>query len=319
MLEGTVTFAIAPLHDTLSHTAKYASREGLSHRYYPPQLLLVQNNVTVPSPAVAPFESQCLARSASDPNVVLKVVAGEQLNQGGGYPESNSTVYKASAATWPGWHEERDGSLIPLHWSVTIRYDSFTGSGSCWYGGRIKGVWDKHDPSVTWEDPFHHAGGFTNLGVPNLLVEGISVTNQGDGIHWLAPNGHLRGIHLENIHDDCIENDNLETMLVEDLFLDGCYQGLSARACCGARIDGSSNIWTIRNSLIRMEAQPGVAKPDQWEAPSHQDFFKFDYINGSPKLVLQNNIFRADQDSIHGTVGLTEPIQLHECSNNIMV
>jgi len=265
-----------------------------------PPVLLLEFDDTIPQ-----FQSECLGRSG--PRVTIENI---QEEQGGGYPPADGTVYDATTATWPG--QKTNGEF--LHWTVTMRYNGNVGKDSCWYGGFLSGAWDENDPDVTWEDPYHHAGGFTCF-VPDFLLEGVRIHNQGDGIHVEAPDMRIHGAYLSDIHDDCVENDEMHTLSMTDSLLDGCYVGLSARGSP----DGSDNVWEIRDSLIRLEAQPTIYKPERYgPAPGHGGFFKWD-DNGSPRVALHGNIFQADEDAIHGTLGLPDSLVFESCSNNIVV
>jgi hypothetical protein len=129
------------------------------------------------------------------------------------------------------------------------------------------------------------------------------------------------------VRDDCIENDHLLSGLVDDSLFDGCYVAFSARPSAeivDSGFDGSGNVWTIQNSLVRLEAMPG---PDGG-APTdlgHGGFFKWHSWNDptlslSPKLALYNNVFMAEQvGEVGGSRMGTPPGQVIDCANNIMV
>ena len=54
-------------------------------------------------------------------------------------------------------------------------------------------------------------------------------------------------------------------------------------------------------------------------APGHGGFFKWDTDAGrSPKLVIRNNVFRADQRPNHGSLGLPDGYAV-TCSHNVIV
>ena len=203
----------------------------------------------------------------------------------------------------------------PIPWTVTFRYEDGVGDGSCWFGGFIRGPWDDRDPGISWEEPYHHSGGMT-IDVPGLLVEGVRIDNQGDGIRPYAPDVSIRAAHLSDIHDDCIENDDMHELTVEDSLLDGCYVGFSARAVTGTDPGGSDRVWTIRESLVRLEPQPTVYRGP---VPGHGGFFKWDGDGRSPQVAVHDTVFRADQLPNHGTLGLPDTLTLAECSNNVMV
>lgn len=253
-------------------------------------------------------DGECLTGSG-----VRDVIVGQQFDKyRPGSSDPDVSVFDASQATWNGLTAGGDA----IAWPVTIR--GFYSDG-CWYGGTIRGSWNETAPGVTWEDPFHHAGAMT-IEVPDFLVEGVRIENHGDGIRPYAPNNRIRGVYLTDIHDDCIENDDVHSLVVEDSFLDGCYVAFSARSHSGATTNGSGNVWQIRDSLVRLEPQPTVYKPEKYgEGPGHGGFFKWAGTGASPRVALHNTILRADQDARHGTLGIPDGLTFESCSNNTIV
>ena len=157
----------------------------------------------------------------------------------------------------------------------------------------------------------------------NTTIEGIRIHNYGDGIDFKygpSANFIIKGVHLSYIRDDCVENDLLYSGLIDDSFFDGCYSAFSARTHSGQdppAEDGSNNLWTIQNSLIRLQPMWGVYK-NRGLIPGHDGWFKWDSSGISPRLALHNNIFRVDQDA--NNVGLGVPTgKLESCSNNTVV
>ena len=239
-------------------------------------------------------------------------IVGSQSEQYRNTGFADGSFFDAGSADWSG--RAADGTPIP--WLVTLRSSGGLGRGSCWVGGFLRGPWDDTAPGVSWEDPYHHAGGFT-IDVPDLTVEDVRIENQGDGIHIVdnGSNASLRSILMRDIHDDCIENDSLHTLSVDNVLLDGCYVAFSARPhSLDSTPDRSGNVWTITNSLVRLEPQPTVYRGP---APGHGGFFKWD--TRAPKLSIHNTIFRVDQQANHGTLGIPSSVEMHSCSNNIVV
>ncbi len=199
------------------------------------------------------------------------------------------------------------------------------GPNGCLAGGTILGQYDR---TLSWDvmHDFNNAGvAFTN---PFFTVDGVRVDNMTDGIRPRDGSSFtLRSAWLSYVRDDCIENDHLEGGLVDDSLFDGCYVAFSARPSpekIDAGVDGSGNVWTIQNSLVRLEAMPG---PDGG-APTdlgHGGFFKWHSWNDpsislSPKLALYNNVFMAEQvGEVGGSRMGTPPDQVVDCANNTMV
>jgi hypothetical protein len=199
------------------------------------------------------------------------------------------------------------------------------GTGGCFSGGAVLG---QYDPTWTWEqmhDNFNNAGvAFAN---GSYTVDGVRVDNMTDGIRPRTAGAFaIRNVWLSHIRDDCIENDDLLEGIVDDSLLDGCYVGFSTRPSqenIDHGMNGSARVWTIQNTLVRLEAMPGPADGEPTEL-GHGGFFKWHLWNNpaqslSPKLALYNNIFMAEQMSVNGSRMGTPPGQVLDCANNTMV
>lgn len=200
-------------------------------------------------------------------------------------------------------------------WTGTTSYPAYFDStaDSCWDGGRIKGTFSA---TTSW-NTFHGNNGFGVSG-SNFTLNGVRIFNYGDGIRIRdnADGFKINDAYLGYIHDDCIENDRLVNGTITNSYLDGCYVGISARRSAGDTQEGQDNTVTIRNSLIRLQAMPTVYSGD---AGGHGGFFKWDEnAPVSPKLDISNTIFRADQDTNHGSLSLPAGYPV-TCSNNTMV
>jgi hypothetical protein len=194
------------------------------------------------------------------------------------------------------------------------------GRAVCFSGGVIQG---DYADDTAW-NRVHDTYGITVSG-PEMIIEGLRVHNYGDGITFdeQARDWVLRSAHFSFVRDDCIQNDYLHAGLVDDVFLDGCYVGYSARTWGNLpdSLDRSSNVVTIQNSLIRLQRMPTVY---DGPAPSHAAFFKLDADGTSPRFALHDNVFRADTASALGNYGdqmtmVPPPEHIASCSNNIMV
>jgi hypothetical protein len=197
-------------------------------------------------------------------------------------------------------------SILPEDVKVDARTASWTGwsfpvnvaskPGMCWTGGVVQGTLEEATPWTTW----HSTSAFYIWG-ERAVVEGLRADNYGDGVRFTpsgTKNWTLRGVHFTKMHDDCVENDRLESGLVEDVLLDGCYVGFSARPgnAFQDQVNGSANTVTVRNSLVRLRRQVSVYKG---VSPSSGGFFKVesDLVGINVSWVLENNIFRADGPS----------------------
>jgi hypothetical protein len=259
--------------------------------------------VTVAATAPPPGAASCLDRGAA-----TKTITGTQtgrLDDRTGL--AANAIIDARSGSWPGVDD----------YAVLIG----GGSGWCWTGGRIEGFWDDQ---TSWSD-MHGTAAFENYGGANTVVEGLWLKNYGDG--WkpriTADNWTLRRSHFIHMRDDCLENDYERGGLVDDVFFEGCYSAFSARPSSTNLGDysGAGNTWTIQNSLVWLEP---MDQPYKGTPPNTSWFFKWDKssYNSSPKLVLRNNIFRADMVPADGSLCLT-PVaatnKVVESTNNVIV
>jgi hypothetical protein len=253
------------------------------------------------------FQSACLKRAGT--RVALTGPQSREYH----VIEPANTVIDASTAKWSG----ASGGLRT--WPITI-----DGPGPvCWYGGTFDGDWDDSDPAITWENPYHHSGGIT-IRAPGMLVEGLRIDNQGDGVNVDkgGTNFDLRGIHLSNIHDDCIQDDYLYSGKIEDSFLESCYVGFSAAWTNLPAGTGIGNVLQIDNTLEHSSCSvPYYTRADSCYGLWFKGWYETDI---GPNLILRNDIFRFDQ--ISGQMSFSEAqytvpnnAKFLACSNNIIV
>lgn len=215
-------------------------------------------------------------------------------------PLAASTKVDARTATWYG----------------TTAYPIFVegGAGICWSGGKVEGTFPVSD---SW-DAMRSRKSFEVFS-DKIIVENLRAHNYGDGITMKegGTNWTLRRVYFTQMRDDCVENDQLYVGTVDDSLFDGCYGGFSSRpGSSDSTSDGRNNLFTIKNSLVRLQPMQSVYSGS---SPGHGGFFKWD--NNSDRdnqLSLQNNIFRVDQLPNHGNLGVPAD-KLVGCSNNIVV
>ncbi len=116
--------------------------------------------------------------------------------------------------------------------------------------------------------------------------------------------------------------------LIDNSLFDGCYVAFSARSGRKGDQDGSNNVWTIQNSLIRLEPMPGAHNEGpRRQQPGHKGWFKWKTEKG-PKVALYNNVFIAEQPSNMADRGAGIPpllksgvaqMDIVDCKDNIMV
>ncbi|MEO6468664.1 MAG: Calx-beta domain-containing protein [Acidimicrobiia bacterium] len=225
------------------------------------------------------------------------VLTGAQTEFNG--PLAANSRVDATAATWTGTT------------SYPVYFDS--GDDACWSGGSVSGTFGV---GTSW-DTFH---GNTGIGLSGarFSLDRPRVFNYGDGIRARTGSSDflIKNAYLAYIHDDCVQNDDLLVGAVEDSYLDGCYVAFSARRTSGTTFDGRFNTWSIRNSLVRLQAMPTVYSGS---TAGHGGFFKWDEnAPVSPKLSITNSIFRADQGTNHGNLNLPAGYPV-TCSGNTVV
>ena len=197
--------------------------------------------------------------------------------------------------------------------------------GVCVLGGAVLGAYDR---TASWSTM--HAANNAAVAFKNALltVDGLRVDNVTDGVRPRAGGTFtVRNVWMTYVRDDCIENDHLQDGLVEDSLFDGCYSAFSARpspSIIAGGYDGSQKLWTIRNSLVRLEPMPGPDGPTT-DGLGTNGFFKWHnwdtpLTSLSPKLALHGNVFLAERAPVSGASQLgIPPGQLAACSGNVIV
>jgi len=228
------------------------------------------------------------------------------------------TVIDARAAVFV--HCSQPDPADPCESSVyPVNLGPIAGAGMCWAGGLVVG---ENRLDATWDEM--HSPNNAGLSFENVrsTIDGVRIHNVGDGIR---PRGGaedfvIKNVWLSYIRDDCVENDHMNAGLIDDSLFDGCLVGFSARNS-DQSISGPDNVWTIQNSLVRLEPMPG---PPEGGDLGHKGFFKWvswgDPDSRSPKLVLYNNVFMAEQQGqvTDEKMGVP-PGKVADCANNTMV
>ena len=258
-----------------------------------------------------------------------KPAVREFVDESGDASESR-TRHALEAGEWSVRVASKRGAADGVRYAFTVDTDEREQpSIGCWYGGTVHGAWDENDPELDWETPYHRSTGLM-LEHGHFLVENISIHGQGDGIASYGENNVIDAAYLTDIHDDCIENDDLHDLSVVNSFLDGCYVAFSARSFEHVPpFDGRGRVMEVRNSLVRLEAQPEhlLFKPRAGEGPGHGQFFKWNHPGGPDEdialgLALHDNLFVAGRDSRNpGGRGLLEEAlgSITSCSGNLIV
>jgi len=249
------------------------------------------------------FYSSCLDRLG--PVITVSGSQTEQYETKSNPLPQNANV-DASAATW----------LHVADYPVVMD----GGPDVCFSGGS---VWGNYPFSTNWET-MHNTIAFTFHTQGKTLIFDVRVHNYGDGISFSRGDPsylfYMSGVHMTHIRDDCVQNDYMYAGWIDDSLFDGCYTAFSAQTPdSDTAYDGSQNVWTIQNSLIRLKPMEKVYR-DRGLIPGHGAFFKWNRdTHTSPRLALYNNVFRVDQPS-NSASGLGVPDgKLAGCANNIVV
>ncbi|MFK7858065.1 MAG: hypothetical protein AB8B64_04575 [Granulosicoccus sp.] len=294
--------------------------------------------VTIPAglPKVHFFTQFSRVNPLNRPSMKLKDPSGEIFRHNTNANDYESAVVNNPApGEWRVRVTRKKSTADDIDYRIEVSDDQRIPTAGCWTGGVIYGAWDENGygvkrlsdtrrikrNKVSWEAPYHQSGGIT-LEISNFLLEDISIVSHGDGIRSNGEDIVIDGAYVTDIHDDCVENDKLGTLLIKDSFFDGCYVAFSARSDFYETYDGSRNLFEIRDTLVRLEKQPTVFKPDKYgTAPGHGNFFKWSLDkNKAMKLAVHDSIFLVSAPSRHGDgLGLEEISHLESCSNNVIV
>ncbi len=204
-----------------------------------------------------------------------------------------------------------DASTAQYRTTARIAVRLGGGANVCFHGGEMVG---NLPPATSWSTALNYYAVVPDG--PNITVEGIRTFDRGDGVAFgsNAPNWTLRGAYIHYARDGCVENHSVFAGTVDDALLDGCFIGFASRPYRAVQ-DGSGNVMTIQNTLVRLQPMDGVYTGP---VPGHGAFFEWSAT--SPQLALYNDVFRADQPSNDGDEHMAPPPgKLAGCANNVMV
>jgi hypothetical protein len=245
------------------------------------------------------------------------------------------------SAKYPlGWRIIPDGSAIDArsaNWAIANDYPfslQHSANGNrddvCMVGGTITSLYP-HDttPWSVW-----HGTVAMTIERPKFQTLQARLHSVGDGVRFAtgAADWTIRGAHMTRVHDDCVENDRMHSGIIDDSLFDGCYVFYSSRSD-SAGLNGEDNTVTVTNSLVRLEHMPFTFNNEP--GGGHGSMFKLSSgpaTGRSPRLVIRNTVFRADEEPAHGTLDIVgfnhdnDPstpsipyLDPADCSNNTMV
>lgn len=261
---------------------------------------------------------------------------------------TNDCLERPSVISASGWTHRQfpaghlvtpDGSALDARgetWAIEYPYavtiQSSTKGGQrndlCMVGGHVTSL---HPHATTPWSTWHGTSALT-VQRPDFQALQMSMDNVGDGARFTAAatDWAMRGVHMQRAHDDCVENDGMNSGIIDDSLFDGCYVFYSARGSSGSTADGSDDVVTITDSLVRLETMPFIYDNS---GPGHGPFWKLSANpdrGRSPQMVIRDTVFRADAVPYNGSLTLggfdhdldpaTEPLSyLDDCSDNTMV
>ncbi|HYT99947.1 MAG TPA: Ig-like domain-containing protein [Gemmatimonadales bacterium] len=193
--------------------------------------------------------------------------------------------------------------------NISIRFGG--GSNTCYHGGETIG---NLPPATSWSSALSHYSMVPDG--PNVTVENVRTFDRGDGVAFgkNVPNWTLRASYIHYARDGCVENHFVFSGTIDDALLDGCFIGFASRPYTTAQ-DGSNNVMTIKNTLVRLQPMDGVFTGP---LPGHGGFYEWSAT--SPMLSLHNDVFRVDQNlSDHDEFLAPPPGKLADCANNVMI
>src|SRR5213593_706779 len=150
--------------------------------------------------------------------------------------------------------------------NISIRLGG--GSNTCFSGGESIG---DLPPATSWSSALAHYSVVPDG--PNVIVENVRTFDRGDGVAFgkNVPNWTLRRAYIHYARDGCVENHFVFSGTVDDALLDGCFIGFASRPYTTAQ-DGSNNVITIKNTLIRLQPMDGVFTGS---VPGHGGFYEW--------------------------------------------
>src|SRR5216117_722975 len=190
---------------------------------------------------------------------------------------------QTAAFTNTGLADNTGIDATTAQYRTTARISIRLGGGAnvCFHGGETVG---NLPPATSWSTALNYYAVVPDG--PNVTVEGVRTFDRGDGVAFgsNAPNWTLRGAYIHYARDGCVENHFVFAGTVDDALLDGCFIGFASRPY-RAVADGSGNVMTIQNTLVRLQPMDGVYTGP---VPGHGAFFEWSAT--SPQLALCNNV-----------------------------
>jgi hypothetical protein len=207
--------------------------------------------------------------------------------------------YPLSAPIPEGSAVNATGASWAIAEPYPVNFESVASNNICFVGGSITSL---NGAGTAWS-VWHGTAGMV-VKRPDFQLISTRFHNVGDGVRWArgsSTDWAMRGVRMQGAHDDCVENDTMHSGLIDDSLFDGCFVFYSARGANGSLDDGSDNIVTITDSLVRLEP---MTFPDRnGGQPGHGPLLKLSAsptYGRSPQMVIKNTIIRFDQAPSEG-------------------
>jgi hypothetical protein len=282
---------------------------------------------SVPIPTIRPGAVDDTFACLSEAGPLIEIRGKQDYEAYKNRSFADNTRFDADGALWYTRQAPDYKTLYPINIGG--------GEGACWAGGIVLGTnpydssWGQLYAKIS-ERRRRNSASIVWTKAPDFVLDGIRIHNTWDAARIRPDSGDftIKNVWITYNRDDCVENDNLQGGVIDDSLFDGCYVAFSARGGPKSDNDGSDNVWTIQNSLIRLGPMPGAHNegPDP-QQPGHKGWFKW-RIGKGPKLVLHNNVFMVEQrsnmpDRVAGIPPLARngdpEVEIVDCRNNVMV
>jgi hypothetical protein len=206
------------------------------------------------------------------------------------------------------------------------------GADACFTGGEAIGPYQggsvyecsaRHCPDRVCPDPClaYHTTAALALAVeaPHTTIDDFAGSDYGDGVSLERESGDvtIRRAYLHDIRDDAVESDwGRHSVTIEDSLLDRVFVGLATRQRKkGATKNSLEEVWTLRGSLIRLEAFENTYKMRE----GHGGFFKADRKKKRQVTYrITGNVFFAGPLAVEGSAMFPIATQTEECENNVL-
>jgi hypothetical protein len=203
---------------------------------------------------------------------------------------------------------------------------------ACFTGGEVDGPYgddsvyecrSRHCPDRECPEPclaYHTTAALAPaVDAPLTVIDDFRASRYGDGISVERESGDLtvRRAYLHDLLDDAVESDwGRHSVTVVDSLFDRVAVGLATRTRKkGGAKNSRSEVWELRDSLIRLHAFPNTYQM----RPGHAGFFKADRKKKRQVTYrITGNVFFAGPLAVKGSLMFPVVTQTEECADNLL-